>query len=100
MLMCTPVLSCPSGSADRAIADPVPDTVANPEKDLDADTGNGSVVPDPRAPVVPRPCGLELRGEREQRRLAAGRPTSIIPIGRPSALQYSGSEIAGWPVML
>ena len=28
------------------------------------------------------------------------RPASIIPIGRPSAVQYSGTLTAGWPVTL
>ena len=33
-VMCAPVFELPSGSADRAIANPVPDTVANPEKGI------------------------------------------------------------------
>ena len=41
--------------------------------------------PDRRMPIEPRPGGLELGRECQQGRVGpAGRPTSIIPIGRPS----------------
>ena len=50
-----------------------------------------------------RPTGAPLRAGRRRgagapRRAAA--PTSWTPIGRPSSVQWSGTETAGWPVTL
>src|SRR5690606_41044663 len=33
-------------------------------------------------------------------RSAPKRPANITPTGNPSGLQYKGTDIAGWPVML
>ena len=46
----------------------------------------------------PRPRRLDLRGEREQRRLVVGLPTSWTASGRPVAENPAGTDAAGWPV--
>src|SRR3954471_221980 len=59
-----------------------------------------AVLPCVGVPVRPRPRRLDLRGHREQRPSSAGRPTSMLPIGSPASVQYSGTLTAGCPVTL
>ena len=68
---------------------------------LPARPGQPASGPTRGVPVRPRPRRLQLRRQRDQRRLVgrAARPASM-PIGSPSSVQCSGTLTAGCPVTL
>ena len=53
-----------------------------------------------RRALRPRPRLLDLRGDPHSRSSRPDAATSWTPTGSPSAVMCSGSEIAGWPVVL
>ena len=46
----------------------------------------------------PRALGLDLRGERQQRRLVAGSPDQLHRARQPVGVEAGGTDAAGWPV--
>ena len=50
-----------------------------------------------RAPVGPRPLGLELRGERQQRRLVVGSSDELDRERQAIVVESGGTEAAGFP---
>jgi hypothetical protein len=55
---------------------------------------------DGRDAIAPRAGALELAGEAKQGGLVGVAADELDADGRPSGVQCSGTDMAGWPVML